>query len=417
MIEISKKAYLKKTNSFKKIFIELIYPYKREENWTIHASLLIRMLLKKTNEYNDEEAFSNALIKNYIMSFQISKYNMGNNSIFKIHIAIPDNKILKDKEFNYQKTFSFFLKAIYDPLTINGFFDKKELDKAKKELKNDIDKSLNNITSYTSIKLDEIIDDEKYFTDSIFNHYNEIDQLTVEDLYNFYNEVIKTKQPAVFILGNVDKQFGEDLMNLFPNNLTANYFDTNYFKSFKKINKLKKIEESKNYSQSIVKFAYKVKNYSQEDTVILPFINSLLNSQSSNILHEYLRTKENLVYTASSNYYYNYGVLIITAKISSDKKAKTIETIYKIMNKMQDEKFINKHLENIIERRRINLEIEKDIMSSVLNNFLDTTLKYAKSSNEEYKSIKNIKPKEITKFIKRLELDTIYYLEGTNNEQ
>ena len=32
--------------------------------------------------------------------------------------------------------------------------------------------------------------------------------------------------------------------------------------------------------------------------------------------------------------------------------------------------------------------------------------------NEEYEIIKNMTTKDITNFIKRLELDTIYYLEG-----
>lgn len=417
MIKVSKEPVIIKNDSFKKIMLNLIFPcsHKWKDSTVVYSSLLIRLLLEKTECFSSKEAFLNAQIQHYVLSMKLSKYNMGKNHCISMSITIPDAQILQDKDYSYQKTIRFIFDSLYHPYKIDNAFSMDDVEKAKNRLKHYINNSFKDIMSYSSIRMDEIIDDEGLFNDTLFKHKNEIDKIDEKSLYQFYQETIQKNYPFIFVLGNVDSTFGDIIKNELPQSLSSNSIRTDYVHSFsiKRIENY--IEESKDYSQSIVKFAYKIENYTQEDIFMLSLLYFILNSQSSQVLFEYLRTKENLVYTAMASCYFDYGVLFITAQIYRDKKEKTIKTIKEVMQKLEDENFIKERLEKIKERKRINLERQKDTMSTIMGDFIDDYFRYRDSLAFEYEKIKVVTEKDIVAFVKRLHLDTIYYLEGTHD--
>jgi hypothetical protein len=123
-----------------------------------------------------------------------------------------------------------------------------------------------------------------------------------------------------------------------------------------------------------------------------------------------------LVYTAGAQIIFEKGLLIINALIYKDKKEKTINTIKQVMELLHDEEFIKNRLENIKERKRINLERQKDAMGSVLEDFIYTYFDYGITLEKEYEYLKDVKAADVVKFVNRLQLDAIYYLEGTRND-
>ena len=339
---MNEKIKVLKTDNFKKIYISFIFPCKREKKFSVYGPLLKRLLLLKTNKYNSEEKFINACISNYVIDFFVSHSKVGDNVYFEYGVVLPDKDVLKDEDYSYKETINFVLDSIYNTYSKEEEFYENEVEKAKKSLKIGVLRDLDNINAYSNYRLREIFDDEGYFNDSIYRNKDDIDKVSSKDLFRCYQEVIKTKRPHVFICGNVSSDF-IDLINVwFSDELSMNDFDTDNLRPYKIRKDLKHVEEKKKYSESIVKYAYKVKDYKKEDSVILSLISSLLNSKSSHILFDYLRTKEKLVYTASANVHTLHGTLIISASISSDKKEKTFETIEQVMKVMKDEKEIKK---------------------------------------------------------------------------
>lgn len=414
---MNEKIKILKTDNFKKIYISFIFPCKREKKFSVYGPLLKRLLLLKTNKYNSEEKFINACISNYVIDFFVSHSKVGDNVYFEYGVVLPDKEILKDEDYSYKKTINFVLDSIYNTYSKEEEFYENEVEKAKKSLKIGVLRDLDNINVYSNYRLREIFDDEGYFNDSIYRNKDDIDKVSSKDLFKCYQEVIKTKRPHVFICGNVSSDFVDLINEWFSDDLTMNDFDTDNLRPYKIRKDVKHVEEKKKYSESIVKYAYKVKDYKKEDSVILPLVSSLLNSKSSHILFNYLRTKEKLVYTASANVHTLHGALMISASISSDKKEKTFETIEQVMKVMKDERKIKKYLPNIKDRIRINMEREKDSMGSLMDDFLNKEFFDDLTSSEEYEIIKGINEKDITSFMDRVYLDTVYYLEGVRDEK
>lgn len=400
-----------KTNNFNKIVIDLVFVSSLDDDFIIPGSLLVRMLTKKTNEFSTEENFSNALIKNYVLDFSFSKQNCANNFIYTYHITIPDKEVLQDQEYKYIDTLRFLKKAIYEPYANKDAFYEEEVNKAKENLKNYIESRLKNIDSYSSLKLDDIIDDLGYFKNSIFKHQDEIDNITGKDLFKYYKSIIQDKNPLIFVVGNTNDDFLKLLAETFNTKEDCTYLP--YKINPYKINKdVRIVEERKDYSQSIVKMAYKVKNYTKDDMIMLSLITTLLNSQSSSILSDYLRNLKNLVYTCGGFAYLNHGVLIITAKIYRNNKELTIKAIKDVMKSFKDSAFLEEKLKLVVDRMRVNLKRQKDSIFSNLNDIKDNYFGSYLPLSKEYEMVSKIKVNDIVKFMDRVFLDTIYYLEG-----
>ncbi len=149
---------------------------------------------------------------------------------------------------------------------------------------------------------------------------------------------------------------------------------------------------------------------------MLSLVRFLLSSQSSSILQEFLRIQNNLVYVVSSGCYFFHGVFIITASIKRQNKETAKKVIEEVMEKMQDTSFVESYLEKVKLRKKVNLERQKDSIFSLLSDLEDAYFDCFLPLPKEYETIKNVSACDITLFIKRFFLDTVYCLEGTHEK-
>lgn len=405
-----------KTESFRKIILDFIFPCHRNDTFSVYGNLLVRLLTKKTNQYKTEEEFSNALIENYVMDFSLSKSNCGENWFYMYRFIIADNAILKDSQYDYQKTLSFIMDTIYNPYALSDSFYKEEVENAKNRLSVYIESGFKNINSYANIRMEELVDDCHYFSDSIYQHKKDIHKVTSKELYSYYKEIIGSKKPLVFAYGNIEDSFADLLKKSFGESRECSSYIPYQIRPFLPREEVNLVEETGTYNQSILKFVYKIKDYKQEDEVYFSLLRFLLSSQSTRILQEFLRDRDKLVYTASSDYNVCHGLFIIHAQIYREKYEVAKQTIFEIIKRLQDVSFLSPKIESIKERKRINLERQKDSFSSLIADFRMKYFQTGYPLNEEYEILKKITPEEFVDFVKRLKLDTIYYLEGSKDE-
>ena len=319
MIEKDRKPIIYKTKDFNKIVLEFLFPFKKEEKYTVYQALLLRMLQNKINRFPTEETFSNALICNYVLDFSLTYFHLSKEEdCFKYRVVLPDKQILQDSDYHFQDTFSFVMDAIYNPYHKNQCFYESELVIAKTKLKTSLQNTLKNVQGYASIQVDELIDDAGYFKDSLYKHQKEIDLVNSKELYSFYEEVIGKKRPLVFGIGNISKEMENGIISSLPDFQVAT-ITKEYIESYT-LKEVKYVEEEGDYNQTILKYAYKIKAFKKEDIPMLSLVHFLLSSQSSSILQEFLRTQNNLVYAVSSVCYFFHGVFIITTSIKRQNK-------------------------------------------------------------------------------------------------
>lgn len=415
-VTFKNKPVILKNTDFQTIIIQVMFPYKKNSKDLAHISLLPVLLDSMNNKYQNESDFVLERKKLMILNTGANRTSFGDNGYFSFNMIVPDTYALgKDL---LEEQFSFFKEIIYNPRIENDGFLKFELDREINNIKRSIDNSLKNMMPYHSYKVKKLIDDEGILSETLIDNQDQLDKVTPQSLYNFYKKYIYEAQPIIFVFGNVEEKRINELckkhlyIKKFEN--TTAEIRLNYFlKPRKEVNY---IEEESIFKDSAVSYIYKVKDMCEDDIVYLNVIRDLLNSLSSRLLSKKLRDENDLIYSSKVLSYDRFGVFEITALINKDNISLVKLKILEVMNDLKNIELIAPLLENIKERKRLNLLRILDDKLGLFGDFIVEEFGFDDTTEQFYKKIKNVTAEDISKFIDRLVLDTVYFLKEEEHE-
>lgn len=413
----TKPIFIKNEN-FQTILINIIFPYQEKEEELAKQALLPAMLVYMTEKYPTEEVFQKQLKENYILSYSARQITIGTTAAFNFHLEIPDKKTLKKDVI--EKQVELFSEAIFHPKIENEGFDNFELKREKENLKLKIRNSEKSFKAYLSNQTAKLVDNEGIFSRNLKDHLSQIDEITPQNLYDYWKEKIKNNTPIIFIMGNIEEKEITPIIEKYFIKYDKEYqtLETDYIHYLTPYRTTpQKITEEKEFRDSAISLIYKVKDMKQEDNILLSLVHSLLTSLSSRLLNKKLRDEYNLIYSSEVTFFPNYGLLKITAYINPKNKDLVEEKIKEVLNNLKDENKITPLLEKIKERRRINLIRSLDNKYSIMNDNIFKTLKIDYTSEESYNLLKEKTAKDVAEFIDRLSLDTTYFLKESDKHE
>lgn len=413
----TKPIFIKNEN-FQTILINIIFPYQEKEEELAKQALLPAMLVYMTEKYPTEELFQKKLKENYILSYSARQITIGTTAAFNFHLEIPDKKTLKKDVI--EKQVELFSEAIFHPKIENEGFDNFELKREKENLKLKIRNSEKSFKAYLNNQTAKLVDNEGIFSRNLKDHLSQIDEITPQNLYDYWKEKINNNTPIIFIMGNIKEKEITPIIEKYFIKYDKEYqtLETDYIHYLTPYRTTpQKITEEKEFRDSAISLIYKVKDMKQEDNILLSLVHSLLTSLSSRLLNKKLRDEYNLIYSSEVTFFPNYGLLKITAYINPKNKDIVEEKIKEVLNSLKDENKITPLLEKIKERRRTNLIRSLDNKYSIMNDNIFKTLKIDYTSEESYNLLKEKTAKDVAKFIDRLLLDTTYFLKESDKHE
>lgn len=413
----TKPIFIKNEN-FQTILINIIFPYQEKEEELAKQALLPAMLVYMTEKYPTEELFQKKLKENYILSYSARQITIGTTAAFNFHLEIPDKKTLKKDVI--EKQVELFSEAIFHPKIENEGFDNFELKREKENLKLKIRNSEKSFKAYLSNQTAKLVDNEGVFSRNLKDHLSQIDEITPQNLYDYWKEKINNNTPIIFIMGNIKEKEITPIIEKYFIKYDKEYqtLETDYIHYLTPYRTTpQKITEEKEFRDSAISLIYKVKDMKQEDNILLSLVHSLLTSLSSRLLNKKLRDEYNLIYSSEVTFFPNYGLLKITAYINPKNKDLVEEKTKEVLNSLKDENKITPLLEKIKERRRINLIRSLDNKYSIMNDNIFKTLKIDYTSEESYNLLKEKTAKDVAEFIDRLSLDTTYFLKESDKHE
>lgn len=416
-LKIPKRPIIIKNNDFQTIIVRVMFPFFDKEEYLTKMSILPNLLMYMNDKYPTEDEFQKNRKKKYILSTSCSKMTVGKNMCLCFSLVIPDVDALGFD--NLDEQFDFFQEMIYNPKIIDGGFDKNEVIREKRNLDMSIDNAMKNLRPYQAVKGLELIDDEGILSMTIENHREQLNDITPDNMYELYKEIISSYHPAIFVFGNVDE---ERINNLSDKYLYKNLSDKfgieksySHFLTVKNSD-VKYVEEAKDFKDSSISFYYKIKDMSEDDFTKLSLVRGLLSSLSSRLLNKKLRDENDLVYSSKVLAYLRFGVFEITAYINKDNKDIVIEKIKEVMEDIKNPDNIRDMLENVKERRRIALIKSLDDKFTLLSDVVLEQLEVEKNMKDNYKEALSISAEDISSFVDRFVLDTIYFIKEDSHE-
>ena len=244
-------------------------------------------------------------------------------------------------------------------------------------------------------------------------YLEDLDNINEDTLFEYYNSMLEHDLVDVFILGDVDK---EEVSNIFKDVFklrTLKKQRVPYMLDEKKVRGRREFNEKIENSQSKLSIACLVNGLSEyESNYVLTLYNVILGGGCDSKLFKDVREKHSLCYTVYSVPNKLDNVLLIQAGIDKDNYEKTVKLIDANMDDMKKGKFSDSDISVAREYYLTALEEVLESTDRIIDNYLMMELIGTDTIEVKREMIKKVTKEEIIKVAKKINMDTIFLLEG-----
>ena len=418
--QIKKENYninLIKTDRFKTISVVFTFvrPFKKE--YIPLSSLLNTMLVKTSKKYKQSRNIVTELEKLYNMDVFSKLSILGN--IFTLEYGIEFiNPKFTDHEM-YDKSFSMFKELIFNPNVDDNKFSSKEFQMYKNNQIMNIESVKDNSTMFAEVNYNKIMFKKLPYENTPFSLLKLFKEIDEKSLYKFYKDIIFDSKFIVTVVGD----FEEELVLKNINKITKYLSNKNYELSELNLNeietnKVNEVVEQKKLNQSTLLVGYKFYNLTDfERNYVLQIYNLILGTMNNSILFVNVREKKSLCYSISSYIHKYVPSITIEAGINSNNYDKTIKEIKSCVKLMKNKDEINKLFTNALNTINLTLNDYYEDVNKIVNHYVMKEINNIISIEEMRENYNKVTVEDIVNLNKKIELNTIYFLEGTNDKK
>ncbi|KEK25685.1 EF-P 5-aminopentanol modification-associated protein YfmF [Bacillus gaemokensis] len=400
-----------KTNTF-------VFRFKAplNEETVTERALLPYVLQSATEKLPSVIRLRQYLEELYGSSLAVDVSKKGEDHIISIYVDIANETYLQDAPPLFEKALSMLSDIVLHPATEENSFLHSIVESEKRALLQRIEATYDDKMRYANERLIEEMCKVEPYRLSANGQKERITSITNKSLYQYYQQVLAEDEMDLYIIGDIS----EDAVNL-----VGQYFSipmrTSKEKNVllhKRNNEEKEIVEKQELKQSKLNIGYRTYiTYRDEDYFALQLFNGLFGGFSHSKLFVNVREKNSLAYYAASRFESHKGLLFVMSGIEAKNYEKAVEIIKEQMKAMQNGDFSE---EEIHQTKSV---IQNQILEAIdtprgfVEMLYHGVIAERKRPVEEWLTgIERVTKEEIVKVANNIELDTIYFLHGTEGE-
>lgn len=406
--------YTIKTDKFKTCHLEVIFK-KRIKNEEITINNFLGDYLNYTSKkYNKRKKVIEKLEDLYDASFYEASTRVGQMFFIDFILDFLDPKYT-DKKY-LEEVIKLPFEFIFNPNFNNGEANLKDFEVIKNLFRTSILNNKDNPTTYAFRQAFKTLDKDNPASFDYPGIIEALDRITPEDLYNYYQEFLKDFACDIYFIGNTDM---DKVAALIRENYHNNYLPNlkeEYFLKNKPVKKIINKEEIGPYEQSSLIMLYQTDDLTlREKNYVMGYFNSIFgNGSLSNKLCQYLREDNGMCYQTYSLFQKHDNLLIVYAGIDYENKDYCVKLVNKALKEMQQGLFTEEEITATKNTLVNQIKSSMDTETSILDNYLFHNLTGAPLLNERLKEITTVTKEEIVALSKKIKLNTIYLLGGSN---
>lgn len=404
-------------NNFRSCSFSLVFRCKFDEKKAVAFSILSDLLTDASKKYPSPKYVSRYIESNYILDFYGSFSRSGKTMQTYIFCNYVDPKYIKDE--NYIDTvYKFIFDMINNPLISDNKFDEKTFSVVKNRLLTELAK-LKEDNNFLSIhKALQIFASDKATS---FHHYDMMDfikNLTSEDLYKYYLELINESSIDIFVTSSSDDKLINKTIKKYSHFDSAKYvkYTENVTNNKRRIPK--KVVDKSSFKQSTLVMVFNIDEMTmfEREFVMSYYINIINKGGLNSKLYKALRGENSLCYNVETNCYDRSNLLLVKTVIRPGTESKAIKLIKKCIKDMKD-KISNEEFMGAYYAYQSALKGMVDSIGAI--NRLYMNIYYAGFSTYEEKQVKfkKVTIDDINNLASKIKLNTIYVLKGDKNER
>lgn len=414
--------------------------YKINENITLHHIPMTKLKTTSVGIYvgralDREECSLNAVLPYVLMkgckvaenASEIAKYlqnlygarfytginKRGDNQFINFEGEVISDRFAPNREKLLKGLIELMLSVIFEPVTENEVFLADVTGREKTNCINKIKSLINDKRGYANIRCREEMFKGELFGVSEYGYVEDIEKITPESLYSHYKNIIGTSVINIFVCGEIDI---DDIKKEIEKKVQGVSFTAAKLKSpsiIKKESGRRDVRETAELVQGKLAMGFRTNvSCTDKDFWALMLANNIYGGGLGSKLFNNVREKLSLAYYVATMVDKYKGFMLLYAGIAFEKLGEAEEEIFFQLEEMKKGNITDEEMENskseIINSLNSCYDDQKQLQSFYMGNIIagmDVSL-------EEYKeNIGKVTKQEVIDVIKKLELDTVYFLE------
>lgn len=410
----SYKLHLLKTDKFKTITVRINFRREIKKDEITVRNFLSDLLTHSANKYKTKKELVIKTQDLYAINWTAVTSRLGDHINTAFTLECLNDRYTE--EGNFKASLEFVKDVLLDPNVEDEKFNSEAFDMIYESAKNSLVGMKENSTYYSLVRCLENMAPDTPISYRMAGYLEDLEKITPKSAYEYYKDMIKKDKIDIFVVGNFD--FKEMEQNI------KEYFTFNTFKRPSKVNLLevpkkqirkKIVKEQENNKQSKLVIGCRLVGLTREERNYALTLYSLIlggSSGDSKLFNE-VREKKSLVYYINSVPNKLDNILLIRAGISKENFDKTIKLIDKQLQAMKKGDFSESDIKKAVEIYNTSLQEVEENPSYLIETHYLMELVGIDEIKERYKKIKQVTKEDIIKVAKKVKMDTIYLLEGT----
>ncbi len=406
------------TKKFKTVtyFFQFRSPINRK---TVTQRALLSGLLKSATKPSPTiKQLNQRLADLYGASFSSHVQKKGNDHILTVFVHGVNERYLSGSESISAKSLALLAESILQPLTEGNAFDEALVNQEKRSLKNRIEALYDDKMRFASQRLiDEMCQDEP-FSIHTNGYIEDLDGITPADLYQTYQNMLQNDEMDLFVIGDVEpEQIRKSVENTFEFEREERVqipFDP----ELKLVKESQIVKESQEVEQGKLNIGYRTNIlFGDADYYASQVFNGLFGGFAHSKLFMNVREKASLAYYATSRTESFKGLLIVMSGIEFENYDKAVTIIKEQLDAMRSGEFTDLEMKQtkalLINSVLEGLDSPYSMIELLYNHVL---VKNSPPFEAYFKGIENVTREEVVKVAQKVAEDTIYFLQGKEDE-
>ncbi|WP_144516928.1 EF-P 5-aminopentanol modification-associated protein YfmF [Bacillus thuringiensis] len=400
-----------KTNTF-------VFRFKAplNEETVTERALLPYVLQSATEKLPSVIRLRQYLEELYGSSLAVDVSKKGEDHIISIYVDIANEVYLHDAPPLFEKALSMLSDIVLHPATEGNGFLSSIVESEKRALLQRIEATYDDKMRYANERLIEEMCKVEPYRLSANGKKESVMSITNESLYQYYQKVLAEDEMDLYIIGDISEN-AVDLVSKYFSISTRPVRERNVL-LHRRNNEEKEVVEKQELKQSKLHIGYRTfVTYKDEDYFTLQLFNGLFGGFSHSKLFVNVREKNSLAYYAASRFESHKGLLFVMSGIEAKNYEKAVEIIKEQMLAMQNGEFSEEEIhqtKSVIQNQILEaIDTPRGFVEMLYHGIISDR---TRPVEEWLTGIESVTKEEIVKVAKNIELDTIYFLQGTEGE-
>ena len=403
-----------KTDKFKTIDIRVMFIDKFKKEDITKRNFLMDMLSFSTKEYDTHRKLSIKCQDLYSLNLNSSNFRLGNYLISKIGITLLNPKYTEESML--EESIDLLTETIFNPNVTNNRFETKSFNLVKKNLETELLSVKEQPRLYAISQFLKEIDENKPYSYHGYCYQEDLEKINESNLYEYYKEFLTKNLVDIYVVGDIDFSKVEKLIREKFKISTLKKDKGNVIIKHDKIRKKsRKVIEKSDFKQAKLVIGLKLDDLSKfEFGYVSNIYNLILGGISDSLLMKNVRVKESLAYYISSSLNKVDNLIIITSGIEGKNFNKTVKIIKKTLKDIQNGKINDDDIKKCQTEYISSVDVASNLPNGLMDLAMSNHLKISDSIDVRKKKIMEVTKEDVINFSKKVSLDTIYLLEGNN---